>query len=146
MRPSADAPQHAHPPERSAADSARHALVVQPHQRDHLGDVVVAVDPPRRHLRRVRVDRVRADTAGGAQLGADLPGEAEVRGAIAVQVADLAAGDGEGELAAAAGAGLDAGPRRDLAGDALVRGLGHEDLRTWWARTTLRPQPMLKSR
>ena len=34
---------------------------------------------------------------------------------------DLAALDGERELAAAARAGLDAGPRRDLPGDAIAR-------------------------
>src|SRR3954466_614838 len=104
-----------------------HATVVQPHQRDDIAHVAVALDAARRHLRRVRVDRVRADAAPGAQLGADVAGEAEVGGAVAVEVADLAAADGEGELAATAGAGFDAGPGRDLAGDALARSLvlGH---------------------
>jgi hypothetical protein len=43
-----------------------------------------------------------------------------VGGAIAVKVADLAAADPERELAAAAGAGLDALPGRDRVGDLLA--------------------------
>src|SRR3954469_10847798 len=61
------------------------------------------------------------DAAGLPQLRADVAGEPEVRGAVAVEVADLAPFDGERELAAAARAGLDAGPRRDFARDVLAR-------------------------
>ena len=54
------------------------------------------------------------DAAGGEELRPDVLGEREVRGVVAVQVADLAAPDLERELAAATGARLDAVPRRDL--------------------------------
>ena len=50
--------------------------------------------------------------------------EEEVGGVVAMQVADLAAADLEGELAAAAGAGVDALPGGHLLGDPLARGLG----------------------
>ena len=49
------------------------------------------------------------------QLRPDVLREREVGGVVAVQVADLAAADLEGELAAAAGSGLDARPRSDVA-------------------------------
>ena len=45
-----------------------------------------------------------------------------MRDVVAVQVADLAPPDGEGVLAAAPGAGFDAGPGGDDARDGLARG------------------------
>jgi hypothetical protein len=55
------------------------------------------------------------------QLGPDLLREDEVGGVVAVQVADLAPADREGELAARAGAGLHPRPGGDLLGDPLTR-------------------------
>jgi hypothetical protein len=57
------------------------------------------------------------------QLLPDLLGEPAMEDAVAVQVAELATTHGEGELAPAAGARLDAGPRGDLLGDAFAGGL-----------------------
>ena len=62
-------------------------------------------------------DRVLGDPAFAVQLLPALGREEEVGGAVAVQVADLAAAELEGELAALAGAGLDPVPARDLGGD-----------------------------
>ena len=64
-------------------------------------------------------------------------------GVVAVQVADLAAADAEGELAARAEAGLDAGPGRDRVGDLLARGGG---TRLSVGRSKLQVQVNLKSR
>src|SRR5215207_2833764 len=61
------------------------------------------------------------DAALLEELGPDLLRESEVRGVIAVQVADLAPPDREGELAAAARPGLDTRPRGDLTGYLLAR-------------------------
>jgi hypothetical protein len=55
------------------------------------------------------------------QVGLDVLREEEVRGVVAVQVADLVAADPEGELAAAPRSRLDSRPRRYLRGDALAR-------------------------
>ncbi len=60
---------------------------------------------------------MRLDPALRHQVAPDRLGEGEVGGVVAVQVADLAALDLECELAAAAGAGLDAWPGGDLLGD-----------------------------
>src|SRR5690349_14561222 len=54
------------------------------------------------------------------EIGPDVLREREVRGVVAVKVADLAPPDLEGEFAAAAGPGLDPPPRRDLGGDLLA--------------------------
>src|SRR5947207_2526208 len=98
---------------RSSFGGFGHALVVQAHQCDHVADVLLAVDRARRHLHRIRVDRVWADAARRPQLGADVAREAEVRDAVAMQVADFASVDSEAPLAARAVAGLDAGPGAD---------------------------------
>jgi arginase len=62
----------------------------------------------------MRVHRVRAHAALLSQLGPDLPRKSEVRGMVAVQVADLVALDPKPELAAAARTGLHARPGGDL--------------------------------
>ena len=64
---------------------------------------------------------MRTDPSLLVQLGTHLLREAEVRGAVTVQVADLLAVHPERELAAAAGPCLDAGPRRDLVRYLLTR-------------------------
>jgi hypothetical protein len=69
------------------------AVVVEPDQLDHLGDVVVGLDPARRRSGLAREDRVVDYTSLGLQLGAELRPEAEVGGAVAVQVADLVTAD-----------------------------------------------------
>ena len=102
--------------DRSAAD----AVVVQSQQLDDVADIRGVVDAAGRHLRRVTVHRVGTDPSLLPQLGAHVPREAKVGGVVSVQVADLPAVDREGELAPAAGADLDPGPRGDLLGDALA--------------------------
>jgi hypothetical protein len=97
------------------------AVVVQPHQRDHLFDVGFALDLAGRHLRRVPVDRVRPDATLLAQLRADLSRKSEVGGVVAVQVADLMPPDPKPELAPTPGTGLHARPRGDLFSDPLAR-------------------------
>jgi len=62
---------------------------------------------------------MRADPAEAAQLGAQALGEAEVRDAVPVEVADLARLEPERELAAAPWRRSHAGPRGDL-GDDLI--------------------------
>src|SRR5450755_3750139 len=75
-------------------------------------------------------DRVLGDPTLRAQLRPDRLREAEVRRAVAVQMAEWPAADGERELAASARPGRDTGPRGDLGGDApaggeAVGGSGH---------------------
>src|SRR4051812_27643799 len=103
------------------------AVVVQAHERDHVVDVRVALDPAGGGPDFPREDRVVDDAPLLVQLGPHALGEAEVGGAVAVQVADLAPADLERELAATARPGLDALPRGDLVGDLLARCalLGH---------------------
>ena len=109
------------PGHRDVTSQVRHGtVVVEPQERDHVAHVVLAVDPARRRPRTVREDRVRDDAPLGAQGRPDVLGEAEVGGVVAVQVAELLAPGAERELAPAARAGLDAGPRRDLLGDAAA--------------------------
>ena len=60
------------------------------------------------------------DPALVEQIGPHLPGKAEVGGAVAVQMADLAATDPERELTAPSRSCLDARPRRDLSSDPLA--------------------------
>src|SRR6187402_1002939 len=54
------------------------AVVVEPHQLDHVADVLIIVDPPCRHRVLSGEDRVVDDTALLAQGGPDLLAEAEV--------------------------------------------------------------------
>ena len=110
-------------PARGAGDDCRasrfhrHAVagddpvVVQPQQLDHVADVRVALDPARAEAGPAGEDRVVVDPLLLEELGPHLLREAEVGDVVAVQVADLAAADGEGELAAAADARVDARPR-----------------------------------
>jgi Asp-tRNA(Asn)/Glu-tRNA(Gln) amidotransferase A subunit family amidase len=72
-----------------------HAVVVEPQQLDHVADVLLGGDPPRAPGDLVGERRVRPDPALCLQLRADLLGEAEVGGPVAVQVADLAAAEAE---------------------------------------------------
>src|SRR5512132_1521409 len=97
------------------------AVVVEPHQLDHVADVLIIVDPPCRHRVLSGEDRVVDDTALLAQGGPDLLAEAEVGGMVTVQMADLMAVDPEAPLAPLAVTGLDPGPRGDLVGDRLAR-------------------------
>ena len=89
---------------------------------DDVADVVVALDLTRGPALLVREDRVVGDAAGVVELLPHGLGEAEVGGVVAVQVPQLLAPDGEAVLAAAAPAGLGAGPRGDLVGDDRARG------------------------
>ena len=66
-----------------------HAVVVQAHQLDHVVDVVLVLDPPRRVARLAREDRVVVDAALLEQLRPDRLWEAAVEGVVAVQVAEL---------------------------------------------------------
>src|SRR3954447_4776837 len=112
---------------RAASSLARctdRAVVVQPQHGDDVADVVLALDPARGPALLVGKDRVVGDAAGVVELLPDALGEAEVGRVVAVQVADLLAADGEAVLAAAAEAGLDAGPGGDLIGDGLAGGHG----------------------
>ncbi len=82
------------------------AVVVDPQDRDHVADVGLVADPARSPARVVGERRVGADPAGLAQLGGDLPGEAEMGRVIAMEVADLAPAEPDRELAALAERGL----------------------------------------
>src|SRR3954452_9860036 len=98
------------------------AVVVEPHQLDHVADGIVVIDPARRHrvlagedrgiddaglLAKRRAD-VLADAAVLAKSRADVLAKAEVRRVITVQVTDLVAVDPEAPLTALAVSGLDA--------------------------------------
>src|ERR1700742_757022 len=95
-------------------------LVVEAHQRDHVADVVLALDPPRRWALAIGKDRVVDDSPFVVELAPGLAREEEVGGVVAVQVADLAAAELEGELTAAAGPSGDAVPGGDLGRDCLA--------------------------
>jgi arginase len=71
----------------------------------------------------MRIHRVRADATLLPQLCPELPRKSEVRGMVAVQVADLMAVDPKAELAAAARTGLHAGPGGDLFRNLLASSL-----------------------
>ena len=75
-----------------------HALVVEAHQRDHVLDVGLALDPAGAEARLAREDRVVVDSPLLEQGAPDLLRKAEVSGVIAVQVADLPPADLEREL------------------------------------------------
>ena len=80
---------------------ARHdALIVQPQQLDHVADVVGILDAPRRGALAIGEHGAVPHLALGEELGPYLLGEEQVRGVIAVEVADLPPADREGELAA----------------------------------------------
>jgi hypothetical protein len=96
------------------------AVVVEPHQLDHVADVVFVLDPARRRPDRVGEDRMVDDPALGSQLGPHLLREAEVGGVVAVQVTELPAPDGEGELTSSSWTRFHTGPRGDLLDDLLA--------------------------
>jgi hypothetical protein len=70
-----------------------------------------------------RKDGVVDDSTLLDELGPHVPWKAEMRSVVAVEMADLAGADLEGELAAPARPRFDAGPRGDLLDDLLARGL-----------------------
>src|SRR5438067_451725 len=98
------------------------ALVVHPQELDHVAHVVLRLYRPRGRPRGIGEHRVRLDPTLLPKLLPDALRKAEVRGAVAVQVTDLAATQLEGELAAPPRPGLHAGPGRDLVGDLGARG------------------------
>src|SRR5690242_13658409 len=83
----------------AAADGA---VVVEPHQRDHVADVGVVTDRPRGRSDPAREHGVLDHAPLRVELLPDRLGEGEVGRAVAVQVADLAPADAERELPAAA--------------------------------------------
>src|SRR5438046_1946258 len=76
------------------------AVVVEAHQRDHVTDVGFALDPARGRPLPVGEYGMVHQAPLVEQLRPELLREEEMRGVVAVQVADLAAADLEGELAA----------------------------------------------
>jgi hypothetical protein len=102
------------------AGALHRIVVVDPQQRDHVADVLVALDLTRCRALPVGEDGVVVDPPLLVQLRPGLLGEEEVGDAIAVQMADLALAEFEAELATLADPSLDAGPGRDLRGDLLA--------------------------
>src|SRR2546423_7949167 len=96
----------------------RESVVIQPHELDHVANVGVSADRPRARPLGAGEDGMRLDPTLGPQVAPDALGEHEVGGAVAVQVADLAAAEPKAPLAPPAVAGGDAAPGRDLVGDA----------------------------
>ena len=94
-----------------------HAVVVEPHQRDHVVDVGVGLDRARAEARPAREDRVVVDASLREENVPDVLRKAEVRDAVAVEVADLPPAYLEPELAAASRPRRDPRPRGDLLGD-----------------------------
>src|SRR4051794_30238235 len=88
----------------------RQAVVVEPHERDHVAYVFIVRDPARGWALLAWEDGVVDDAAARVEVGPHGLREREVGRVVAVQMADLAAADAERELAAAARGGLDAVP------------------------------------
>src|SRR5262249_8687826 len=112
------------------------AVVVDPHQLNHLVDILLATDPTRCHRVLAGEDRMVDDHPALPEVRAEVLAEREVGGAVAVQVAHLVALHAEAPLATLAVTGLDAGPRSHGVGDLLARcaGLvGHCGLLVWVA-------------
>ena len=104
------------------------ALVVEPHEGDHVLDVLLCFDPSRCRALLAGKDRVLGDPSLFAQFQPQALRKAEVGGVVAVEMADRATTDGERELPATARAGLDSGPRGDYFRDppaCCLRALGH---------------------
>src|SRR5271156_2760803 len=89
-------------PGSASSSVARHALVVEPEQLDHVVDVAVSRDPAGRRTASVREHRVIGYPPVPCQLLPDVLGKEEVGGMIAVEVPDLVPSDLEGKLAAPA--------------------------------------------
>ena len=87
---------------RRQAEALDDAVVVHPDHRDHVADVVVVLDPARGMAGLAREDRVVVDPALVVEALPHVLRERQVGGVVAVEVADLARPDLEGELAAAA--------------------------------------------
>ena len=110
------------------ADEASHAelpgspIVIESQELDHVTDVRLVLDPPRRRALAAREDGMMDDPALLEELRPDLLREGEMGGVVAVQVADLAPADPEGELPASPDAGLYSRPGSDLIGDPFAGG------------------------
>ena len=83
-----------------------HTLVVEAHQRDHVADVGLALDPAGTEARPAGEDRVVVDPPLVEEGRPDLLGKAEVGDVIAVKVADLAPAYLERELSTPAWPGV----------------------------------------
>src|SRR5262245_9291534 len=106
---------------RGHAVSLHHSVVVQPQERDHVADVVVAFDLPRADAGLAGEHRVVDDAALLVDLRPDLVREDEVRRAVAVQMTELVAADREAERAPVAVCRLHSGPRGGLFRDLPAR-------------------------
>jgi hypothetical protein len=95
-------------------------VVVEAHHRDHVVDVLAGSDRTRGGALAVGEDRMGDDPPGVGELAPGVLGEEQVRGAIGVQVADLAATELERELPAPPGTRGHTRPGRDLLGDPLA--------------------------
>src|SRR6476619_1180660 len=96
------------------------ALVVETDHRDHVADVLLALDRAGSESRLPRKDGVIVDATLIEQLLPDLPRKAAVESVVPVQVTELPAPEGEGEPAPAARPRVDARPGGDLLGDHLA--------------------------
>jgi len=99
----------------------RNPVVVEPQERDDVFDVCLARDVTRSRPDLPGEDRMLGDPLLFEQLGPHILREAEVRGVIAVQVADLAPVDRKGELASSTRTRLHTGPGGDFRCDLLAR-------------------------
>ncbi len=88
------------------------AVVVEPQQRDHVADVVLGLDSARGVARLAGEDGVVVDPAVFVELIPNGLRKAGVQDMVAVQVADCAPAELEGELAPRARPCLDAPARR----------------------------------
>src|SRR5207302_2967413 len=100
--------------------ASRQAVVVEPQERDHVIDVLLVGDAAGSRPDLPREDRMLDDPALFEQLSPYVLREVEVRCVIAVQVADLAPANLEGELAAPTRSRFHLGPGCDLLGDLLA--------------------------
>src|SRR5262245_49177539 len=100
--------------------TADDAVVVDPHQLDHLVDILLAADPTRGHRVLAGEDRVVDDHPALPEVRAQLLAEREVGGTVAVQMSHFATLHAETPLPALAVAGLDARPRPHGVGDLLA--------------------------
>jgi len=109
------------------------AVVVEAEKGDDILDIILTRDVACGRTLPIGEHGMRDDPAGVPQLGPDVFGEAEVSGMVAVQMTDLPGSEGEGELAAATGAGVYARPGGDLPCDPLARcgGARHVVLLGW---------------
>src|SRR3982074_1913158 len=102
------------PGARRRAAAGRDAVVVQPQQLDHVLDVGLIGDPARGRSLLARKHGMVGYPPVLEQLRPYGLGKPEMRRVVAVEMADLAAADREGELAAAPRSGVHARPRGDF--------------------------------